>query len=100
MELDIAYDDDNYLIVNKTSGLLVHSTAFHEEDTLAASINYYSPAKNNKISDVDNRRGICHSLDKDTGGLLIVAKTTKVQNILMDLIKNKSVKKRIYCNNK
>ena len=93
MELDIVYEDDNYLIVNKPSGLLVHSSSFNEENTLAAGIKYYFQSKNIKFPDDDYRWGICHRLDKDTSGLLIVAKNPKVQNILMDLIKNKSDKR-------
>ncbi|MGL4617145.1 MAG: RluA family pseudouridine synthase [Mycoplasmoidaceae bacterium] len=93
MKLDIIYEDNNYLIVNKPSGLLVHSSSFNEENTLAAGIKHYFQSKNIQFPDDDYRWGICHRLDKDTSGLLIIAKNLKVQEIFMELIKNKSVKR-------
>lgn len=93
MKLDIIYEDDNYLVINKPSGLLVHSSSFNEENTLAAGIKYYFQNKGIQFPDDDYRWGICHRLDKDTSGLLIVAKNLEVQKILMELIKNKNIKR-------
>ena len=59
MELDIVYEEDNYLIVNKPSGLLVHSAAVNEDNSLAAGIKYNFQSKNIKFPDDDYRWGIC-----------------------------------------
>ncbi len=91
--LDIAYEDEYLMIINKKSGLLVHPTTYNEEITLASYIKAYLQKQNIQFDSNDLRWGICHRLDKDTTGLLIVAKNYDIQNKLQEAIKNKIIKR-------
>jgi len=92
MDLDIRYEDDDFLIVNKPSGLVVHPGAGTVDPTLVSGLLYY--LKNNISNKDDNiRPGIVHRLDKDTEGLLLIAKNDKVHAILQTMIANKDVKR-------
>ncbi len=72
MELDIVYEDDQFLVVNKPRGSVVHPAAGHWEDTLVNGLLF----REGELSLADPQRpGIVHRLDKDTTGLLVVAKT-------------------------
>lgn len=93
IDLDIVYEDEYLMIVNKPSGLIVHPTNYSEEVTLAGGIKYYFKNKNINFKDDDYRWGICHRLDKDTSGLIIVAKSTTYQEILQEKIKNNEIKR-------
>jgi len=91
IELDIAYEDEYLLIVNKQSGLVVHPAPGHYNDTLVnALVNKFKLSNNDEI-----RPGIVHRIDKDTSGLMIVAKDDNTHDLLADMIKNKKVE-RIY----
>lgn len=68
--LDIIFEDDHLLVVNKPAGLVVHPGAGNSEHTLVNALLYHAPVLQNL-----QRAGIVHRLDKDTTGLLIVAKT-------------------------
>jgi 23S rRNA pseudouridine1911/1915/1917 synthase len=68
--LDIVYEDESLLIVNKQAGLVMHPGAGNQENTLMQALLYYSPSL-----ELLPRAGIVHRLDKDTTGLLVVAKT-------------------------
>lgn len=72
MELDIVYEDDDFLVVNKPKGLVVHPGAGTTEPTLVQGLLAYT----SKLSKIDDpiRPGLVHRLDKDTSGLLVVAK--------------------------
>lgn len=93
-ELEIVYEDDYLLIVNKPSGIIVHPTSYLESDTLANYVKYYF--NKNKIEEFENnmRCGIVHRLDKDTSGLLIIAKSKDVYDKFVELIKNKKVQRK------
>lgn len=73
LKLDIVFENDDYLIINKPSGLVVHPAPGHYDQTLVNGLLYHF--KNN-LSDVNGllRLGIVHRIDKDTSGLLIIAK--------------------------
>ena len=71
--LNIVYEDDDILIVNKPKGLVVHPGAGNEEHTLANALKFHSD--NLSTLNGEFRPGIVHRIDKDTAGLLVVAKT-------------------------
>lgn len=84
--LDIVYEDDDVLVVNKPQGMVVHPAAGHRDGTLVNAILYHS-----KINDDDLiRPGIVHRIDKDTSGLLMVAKNNLAKQSLMNQLKEKS----------
>ena len=89
--LDIKYEDDYLLVINKASGMVVHPAPGNYNHTLVnALLGKY------KLSGIDNMRpGIVHRIDKDTSGLMVVAKDDKTHEKLSEMIKNKEVE-RIY----
>lgn len=87
--LDIVYEDDYLLVVNKESGMVVHPAVGNYSGTLVNALMYHI----NKLSSVNGsiRPGIVHRIDADTSGLLLVAKTDEVHNDLASQISNKTV---------
>lgn len=92
MDLDIVYEDEYLAVINKKSGIVVHPAAGNYTNTLANGLLYHfnSISKNRTI-----RPGIVHRLDKDTSGLMVVAKDDKTHDLLGEMIKNKEVE-RLY----
>jgi len=74
--LNIAYEDDYLLVINKPAGMVVHPAYKNWNGTLVNAVMYYAQQKNDKLSSLNGfeRAGIVHRLDKDTSGLLVVAK--------------------------
>ncbi|MEL2330757.1 pseudouridine synthase, partial [Klebsiella pneumoniae] len=70
IELEIVYEDEHILVIDKPAGLVVHPAAGHQDGTLLNALLYHVP----DIANV-TRAGIVHRLDKDTTGLMVVAKT-------------------------
>lgn len=92
MDLDIVYEDEHLMVVNKPKGLVVHpSTSTLNRATLVHGLLGYT----DKLSDLngDLRPGIVHRLDKDTSGLLIVAKTNEAHQALTDMLKDRLIKR-------
>jgi 23S rRNA pseudouridine1911/1915/1917 synthase len=89
--LDVVYEDDDVLIVDKPSGLVVHPSAGHQSGTLVNALLARDTAYGG-IAGVQ-RPGIVHRLDKDTSGLLMVAKDDRAQAALMAQLKARRVKK-------
>jgi 23S rRNA pseudouridine1911/1915/1917 synthase len=89
--LDIIYADDHMLAVNKPAGMVVHPAHGHRSGTLVNAILAHWP----ETIDVGGleRAGIVHRLDKDTSGLILVAKTEKVRTALQRQFKKRYVKK-------
>lgn len=87
--LDIVYEDDDLLIVNKESGMVTHPAPGHYTKTLVNALLY----KFDISTTTDIRPGIVHRLDKDTSGLMVVAKNEKTHEKLSEMIKNKEVKR-------
>lgn len=86
--LDIVYENDDLLIINKPSGMVVHPAPGNYENTLVnALLGKY------ELSNNDIRPGIVHRLDKDTSGLMLVAKNDETHEKLAEMIKEKSVKR-------
>ncbi|KQQ50014.1 23S rRNA pseudouridine(1911/1915/1917) synthase RluD [Pseudomonas syringae] len=88
--LDIVYEDDQILVINKPAGLVVHPAAGHADGTLLNALLHHVP-------DIVNvpRAGIVHRLDKDTTGLMVVAKTLQAQTQLVNQLQGRTVS-RIY----
>lgn len=84
--LDIVYEDDSILVINKPVGMVVHPGAGNPTGTLVNAILYHSP-KSSELS----RAGLVHRIDKDTSGLLVVAKTLEAQFSLSKQLGDKSV---------
>jgi 23S rRNA pseudouridine1911/1915/1917 synthase len=89
LELEIPYEDADCLVVNKPAGLVVHPAAGHAQDTLVNAL--IAQVKNLAMGFGEHRPGIVHRLDKDTSGLLAVAKTNSAQEILAAQFKAKTV---------
>jgi len=88
--LDIVYEDEGLLVINKPAGLVVHPGAGNSDGTLLNGLLFHYPSSINLV-----RAGIVHRLDKMTSGLLVVAKTEAVQMALTELLKDHDVA-RIY----
>ena len=91
IKLDIVYQDGDIAIINKYSGMVVHPAHGHYSGTLVNAILF-------QIKDLSGingemRPGIVHRLDKDTSGLIIVAKNDKAHTKLTEMFKNKEIKK-------
>jgi len=87
--IDIVYEDDYLMIINKESGRVVHPAPGHYDDTLVNGLLYYfNKEKTNNI-----RPGIVHRLDKDTSGLMVVAKDEKTFELLGQLISNHKIER-------
>lgn len=91
MDLDIVYEDDYLMVINKPSGLVVHPGNGNYGNTLVNGLIYYT--KNLSNIGEEFRPGIVHRIDKDTSGLLLIAKTNKVHEILAEDFKNKRIKR-------
>lgn len=85
--LDIVYEDDDVLVVNKPQGMVVHPAPGHPNHTLGNALMYHAP-----LSSINGelRPGIVHRIDKDTSGLLMVAKTDRAHRSLTAQLKEKS----------
>lgn len=91
MDLDLLFEDDDLLIVNKPSGLVVHPGAGHSEGTLVHGLLAHSPRL--AIQGSPLRPGIVHRLDKDTSGALVVAKSERAYLELVKQFKEHGVRK-------
>lgn len=87
--LNIVYEDDNMLVVNKPSGMLTHPTTIEKENTLVNAL-LFKYGEN--LSDINGyfRRGILHRLDRNTSGLIMIAKNNEAHEFLANQIKEKS----------
>ena len=87
MPLDIVYEDEDVLVINKPKGLVVHPAAGHQNDTLVNGLLY---AMGDDLSGINGelRPGIVHRIDKDTSGLLAVAKNDYAHNMLASQLKD------------
>ena len=86
--LDIVYEDEDIVIINKRSGMVVHPASGNYENTLVNALIYRY-----NLDDTNVRSGIVHRIDKDTSGLVIVAKNEKTLELLTEMFKNKEIKK-------
>ena len=91
MDLDIVYEDEYLMVINKPSGLVVHPGNGNYNNTLVNGLMYYTNSLSNVGGNV--RPGIVHRIDKDTSGLLLIAKTNQVHELLAADFKNKRIKR-------
>ncbi len=84
--IEIVYEDDDLLVVNKPKGMVVHPAAGNQNGTLVNALLYHCQGRLSSINGVI-RPGIVHRIDKNTSGLLIVAKTDKAHTGLAEQIK-------------
>ncbi|MGK7939398.1 MAG: RluA family pseudouridine synthase [Crocosphaera sp.] len=89
--LDILYEDEQLIIINKPAGLVVHPAPGHETGTLVHALLYHC----SNLAGIGGvqRPGIVHRLDKDTTGAIVVAKTDYAHQNLQEQIKNKTAKR-------
>ena len=93
--LDIVYEDECLLVINKARGMVVHpSNGHYEGDTLVNAL----MARKDKLSSINGviRPGIVHRIDKDTSGLLVVAKTDEAHLFLAEQLKDKTMYREYY----
>jgi len=90
--LDIVYEDDDVMVVNKPNGMVVHPAVGNNHGTLVNALLYHSKC----LSDINGefRPGIVHRIDADTTGLLMVAKNNKAHEILADELSKKETTRK------
>lgn len=95
MELDIVYEDDDIVVVNKPQGMVVHPAPGNYSGTLVNALLYSC----DELSGIGGtiRPGIVHRLDKDTSGLLVVAKNDVAHHSLAQQIKDRTLKRIYWC---
>ncbi|MEJ2308808.1 MAG: 23S rRNA pseudouridine(1911/1915/1917) synthase RluD [Gammaproteobacteria bacterium] len=84
--LDIIYEDDHLIVINKPAGLVVHPAAGNPSGTLLNGLLHHDPAL-----DTLPRAGIVHRLDKDTSGLLVVARSQRAHKSLIDMLQKRDI---------
>ena len=91
--LEIVYEDENMAVINKPSGMLTHPTTIETSGTLVNAL-LYKFGEN--LSDINGefRRGILHRLDRNTSGLLMIAKNNKTHEYLVEKMKNREISKK------
>ncbi len=94
MELDIVYEDDDLIVINKPKGMVVHPAVGHRDHTLVNGLLYHSKT----LSGVNGmfRPGIVHRLDKDTSGLLVCAKNDEAHLFLSEQLSDKRCYRSYY----
>ena len=98
IDLNILYEDENVIVINKSAGLVVHPAAGNKTGTLVNALLAHTPGIREAVSNEDKlvshfRPGIVHRLDKDTTGVMIVAKNPRAMHSLSRQIMNRNVKK-------
>lgn len=93
--LEIIWEDENMLVVNKPSGMLTHPTPLETSGTLVNALLF---KYGNNLSDLNGefRRGIVHRLDRNTSGLLMIAKNNKTHKYLAQMIKEHNMTKKYH----
>jgi 23S rRNA pseudouridine1911/1915/1917 synthase len=91
LPLDIVFEDDELLVVNKAAGMVVHPAPGHRSGTMVNALLWHVP----DLAGVGGRArpGIVHRLDRDTSGLLVVAKTDRAHRVLSDALRAREVKR-------
>jgi 23S rRNA pseudouridine1911/1915/1917 synthase len=92
LPLDVVYEDEDLLVVNKTAGMVAHPAPGHYDDTLVNALIARYP--DIQTEGLEQRPGIIHRLDKDTSGLIIVARNTATHLALAEQMKRREIDKR------
>lgn len=90
--LDILYEDDDLLVINKPAGMVVHPAPGHPSGTFVNALLFHCKSLEKEMSD-PLRPGIVHRLDKDTSGVLVAAKTSYAHRFLVSAFSERKVKK-------
>ena len=91
IDLDIIYEDDFFIVINKPAGIVVHPGNGNRKTTLVNGLLYHF---NKNLSDLNSiRPGIVHRLDKDTSGVILIAKDDRTHQLLSDLFKKRKIVK-------
>ncbi len=93
--LDIVYEDEDIVVVNKPQGMVVHPAAGNESGTLVNALLHHCKGSLSGVGGVE-RPGIVHRIDKDTSGLLVVAKNDAAHNFLSEQLKTHDVARVYY----
>lgn len=93
VDLDILHEDEDMLVVNKPPGLVVHPTRGHQDDTLVNVLLAHDSASFEAMIDAERRPGIVHRLDKDTSGVLVVARCERARQTLKAAFAERTVEK-------
>jgi 23S rRNA pseudouridine1911/1915/1917 synthase len=88
LDLRVAYEDEHLLVVDKPAGVVVHPGAGHAEGTLAQALRAYGAAGGE-----EDRAGIVHRLDRDTSGLLVVARSPEAHERLQELVRARELER-------
>ncbi|XVJ52321.1 MAG: RluA family pseudouridine synthase [Vampirovibrio sp.] len=91
--LDVRYEDEHLLVINKPAGMLTHPTGLQQPDTLVNALLHHCRGNLSGINGVE-RPGIVHRLDKDTEGLIVVAKSDKAHHGLAEQLQSKTMYRR------
>lgn len=94
MELDIVYEDTDIVIVNKSQGVVVHPAPGHYDDTLVNGLMYHC----DNLSGINGelRPGIVHRIDRDTSGIIVIAKNDMAHNLLSKQLQDHSMTREYY----
>ena len=94
--LDIVYEDDDLIIINKAQGMVVHPACGHHEDTLVNALLHHCEGN---LSDINGviRPGIVHRIDKDTSGLMIAVKNNEMHMKLAEMLAKHEIKRQYRC---
>jgi len=92
-KLDVVYEDENLLVINKPAGLTVHPAPGNYENTLVHAVLFHCKGNLSGINGIE-RPGIVHRLDKDTSGLIVVAKTDQAHKSLSNQIESRELKRQ------
>ncbi|MDD6920668.1 MAG: RluA family pseudouridine synthase [Eubacteriales bacterium] len=95
IRLNIVYEDEGIVVINKPFGMVVHPGAAKEEDTVVNALLYKYDQQLSDLNGVD-RPGIVHRIDKDTSGLLVIAKNNEVHENLAKQLENHSMTREYY----
>lgn len=93
--LELLMEDEDLMVLNKPSGLVTHPARKHEEETLVNVLIHHKKKLSVGLGN-ENRPGIVHRLDKETSGLLVIAKNNESHNYLSSQFKNKSVSRKYF----
>ena len=93
--LDILYEDQDIIVINKPKGMVVHPAPGHYSGTLVNALMYHC---GNELSGINGviRPGIVHRIDKDTSGILVIAKNDAAHNFLAEQFKDHSIRREYY----
>ena len=92
--MDIVYEDEDLIVINKPKGLVVHPAVGNPDGTIVNALLYHCK----ELSDINGyyRPGIVHRIDKDTSGLLVCAKNNEAHNFLSEQLKDKTCYRKYY----